>query len=310
MSTRKQTPGGGASFGAALRGAWLQLSPREQLSALLLVAALVALHGFDYGQTTLAYLEQSSQRALAAFAIARGLNAAISVIQSAEVGLTLGISAALSPGEVLDPLNDLIERFSLVMLVASVALWLVRLCGGLLFEASLLWGVTLLFVSSLALRRSSLPWGRRLGWLLQWGSRLFLAALLFALATPLLVEAVHEAGYIESQYQRSSDGLRNTQQKLELLSQQIEGGQQAAEDAACGDWTACFGERFSRLAETLSGASKVGERIEAFVRQAGEVASDASRQVVIQIAIFLLETLLIPLFGLLIIWHLLRMRGG
>ncbi|MCB1758216.1 MAG: hypothetical protein KDI68_00350 [Gammaproteobacteria bacterium] len=304
MSERPQSSRSGASFAAVLRGALQQLTPREQLSALLLAGALLALHGFDYGATTLACLEQSSQRALAAFAIARGLNAVISVIQSAEVGLTVGISAALSPGEVLDPLNDLIERFSLVMLVASVALWLVRLCGGLLFEASLLWGVTLLFLGSLALCRSGHAWGRGLGWLLQWGSRLFLAALLFALATPLLVEAVHDAGYVERQYRASSDGLRGTQQRLESLSRQIDGGAPTAE-TPCGDWSSCIGERVSRFAETLSGASRVAERIETFARQAGQVASDASQQVVIQIAIFLLETLLLPLAVMLLCWRLL-----
>ncbi|MEO7391700.1 MAG: hypothetical protein ABIU58_05970 [Ramlibacter sp.] len=62
------------------------------------------------------------KRALVTFASARAFNALISVLQGTEVVLhPLGFGVTLAPGQVLDPINDLVEQFATLMLVASVA---------------------------------------------------------------------------------------------------------------------------------------------------------------------------------------------
>jgi hypothetical protein len=68
---------------------------------------------------SIAYLNETMKTAGAAFLIARALNASISVLQSFTITPFIG---ELSLGEMLDPVNDLIERFSLVMLVVTVSL--------------------------------------------------------------------------------------------------------------------------------------------------------------------------------------------
>lgn len=67
------------------------------------------------------YINESIVDAGIIYAAARGINAAVSVIQSAEVAV---VFASISPGEALDPINDFIERFSNVMTfsIASLAL--------------------------------------------------------------------------------------------------------------------------------------------------------------------------------------------
>lgn len=63
------------------------------------------------------------QRALVTFAIARGLNGVISVAQGTEIALQpIGIGLTITAGEILDPLNDLVERFSWLAMVASASL--------------------------------------------------------------------------------------------------------------------------------------------------------------------------------------------
>ena len=68
------------------------------------------------------YTDSAIVQAGSAYAIARGINATVSVLQtstlsaSAGVGVTGGGSIMI--GELLDPLNDLIERFSEVMTIA------------------------------------------------------------------------------------------------------------------------------------------------------------------------------------------------
>ena len=69
------------------------------------------------------YVGQAFKRALVTFALVRGINAVVSVVQGTEVAIEpAGVGVTLTPGEVLDPLNDLIERFSWIMLLATTSL--------------------------------------------------------------------------------------------------------------------------------------------------------------------------------------------
>jgi ABC-type multidrug transport system fused ATPase/permease subunit len=62
------------------------------------------------------------KRALVSFAAARTLNGLISVVQGTEISAQpLGVGVTLAPGQLLDPINDLVEQFSNLMLAASVA---------------------------------------------------------------------------------------------------------------------------------------------------------------------------------------------
>ena len=74
------------------------------------------------------YVEASFQRALAAYALARGLNMIISVIQESTVDIQpLGLGVSAAAGQILDPINDLVERFSWVMLVSLASLGVQKL---------------------------------------------------------------------------------------------------------------------------------------------------------------------------------------
>lgn len=60
---------------------------------------------------------------LSVYALARGLNAVISVAQGTSLSVEpMGVGVTLTPGQVLDPLNDLVEQFALLLLLASASL--------------------------------------------------------------------------------------------------------------------------------------------------------------------------------------------
>lgn len=68
-------------------------------------------------------LDRAFERSITVFAIARGLNGLISVVQGTEVYATpAGVGVNFAVGQILDPLNDMVERFSWVMLMSSVSL--------------------------------------------------------------------------------------------------------------------------------------------------------------------------------------------
>ena len=101
----------------------------KQLATILIVALAVALSWLrPIDDFTEDYLSDSIKTAAIIFGIARAINAAISVTQSAEV--SVGV-ASVSPGEVLDPINDLIERFSEVMTVSLTSLVFQRILLGI-----------------------------------------------------------------------------------------------------------------------------------------------------------------------------------
>jgi len=85
------------------------------------VSKLLDTFSFDtFGEK---YTDEGLTRSLAAFGIAKGLNGLISVVQGTEVAVEpVGIGVILTPGQILDPVNDLIERFSWVMLICTTSL--------------------------------------------------------------------------------------------------------------------------------------------------------------------------------------------
>ena len=124
-----------AQGSARMEAAW-----RPLLLALLAVAVACAwLKPLD--DMAGAQAQAGFKRAVASFATARALNAVISVVQGTEFSVQpLGIGVTLTPGQMLDPLNDLVERFSDLMLMASVAFG-VQL---LLLEVGVHWIMSLL----------------------------------------------------------------------------------------------------------------------------------------------------------------------
>ena len=88
---------------------------------LLLVIALSWSESLD--QAARDRIDVSFKKAIATYAVARSLNAVISVAQGTELAVQpVGIGVSLSVGQILDPLNDLIERFSWLVLLALASL--------------------------------------------------------------------------------------------------------------------------------------------------------------------------------------------
>lgn len=73
------------------------------------------------------YTSQWLAGAATGFAVARSLNAVISMLKDSEVHAGVGVSGTLAVGEVMDPLHDMVERFSEVAFTAVVALTLQKL---------------------------------------------------------------------------------------------------------------------------------------------------------------------------------------
>lgn len=68
------------------------------------------------------YVNESLTKATFAFGTARAINGAVSIAQSTTISVGVGAAAAVAPGEILDPVNDLVEDYSSVMKLAIISL--------------------------------------------------------------------------------------------------------------------------------------------------------------------------------------------
>ncbi len=132
-------------------------------TALLLIAAAL-LFAFPATKIPLldrqaeAYFSDAIQKAGLAYATVRIINASVSVIKDSQVQLEpAGIGLSLAIGQVVDPLDDLTERLSDVLITAIASLGIQRLLHGIGVSLAppLLAGLLVLLAGLMWLRR----WG-------------------------------------------------------------------------------------------------------------------------------------------------------
>lgn len=231
------------------------------------------------------------QRSLTAFAAARALGAVVSVVQSVKVDV--GISVA--PGEALRPLAELTDRFAAVMLAASVAFGVQLLLLGVGGHAAVSAALTATVLAWAALRWRSLatpdgPASARGQGALRWLGPLFVGLLIARFAVPVSALA-NEAAYhavMAGEYQSALASLDGSREAVAG----------AAPAAAEG-----FTDRLRQWADRVKSAPAA---IEAVLQS----ATDWARQIVKLMAVFVVQTAVLPLAFLWIFWRLARALVG
>jgi hypothetical protein len=258
-----------------------------QVLAVLFVAATI-LCSWLAPQDTAAgqQIDAGLKRALISFATARTLNALISVAQGTEVAVEpAGVGLVFTPGQLLDPLNDLVEQFSNLMLAASVAFGVQKILVGIgahwlassvLSLAALGW---LIFV----VRRRTVP---------AWLARLFVVLLMVRFAVPLVTLG---SDLLFEKFM--ADDYRASQQAIDLTSSEF------AQLSPSGTVAESRGGTIERFRGWWSQNIDVKARFENLVRTAEQSAEHLVRLMVI----FLLQTLLMPLF---LLWGMYRLACG
>lgn len=220
------------------------------------------------------------KRAAATYASARVLNGVISVVQGTHVSAApAGMGMTFAPGEILDPLNDLVEQFSQVMLVAMIAFGIEKLL--LSIGASWMISLALSGVAALwaifYLRRLAGP---------RWLGRLLLVLLMTRFAMPLALigtDAIFQQ-FMAADYQESQELLKTVQGEASKLATAGTGEKQGFWDKLKSTTVDAFADARTHL-ESLKLA-----------------AENAIERIVRLMAIFVLQTIFLPVF---FIWVLL-----
>ncbi|MFK7956576.1 MAG: hypothetical protein AB8B96_10800 [Lysobacterales bacterium] len=227
------------------------------------------------------YYEQAFTRALVTFGLARALNGVISVIQGTELSLQpAGVGVTLAPGELIDPVNDLIERFSWVMLVSSTSLGSQKI----LMDISAWWGVSLIVSLGALIWLLVQPGKNRR--VKRFALRFFLLALFLRFAMPAMVmlnEGIYSL-FMAEEYAQATSQIEQTRTDLEqLTASESEEGPDKGLLESLGDW---FGETRDAL--------NVRQKMALYK----DKLAGASEQFLKLAAVFLLQTVLLPLLFL------------
>jgi hypothetical protein len=266
---------------------------RKVLITLLAIglAALAWLGTVDeYGRE---YTDKGFKRALVTFAVARTLNGVISVAQGTEVAVQpAGIGINFTPGEILDPINDLIERFSWVMLASSTSLGLQKLLLAIFSSTAF----TVLILLALLTAVVALWYSRqRPQWLKPLTYKIALIILALRFAIPII--AIASEGvfhfFLEDQFISSTQGIEQTSEEIAKVNSQTE-----AQRPIVGE------DSLLARARRLYDNAAASLDIQSYIARYKSAAANASEHAINLIVIFILQTVLLPL---LFLWLLLQL---
>jgi len=162
---------------------------------------------------------------LSVYAVLRGLNAVISMAQGTELAIEpMGVGVTLTPGELLDPLNDMIEQVSTVLLVASASIGIQKIILDLSDINIFRWvlaGISLMAILFVAIKSISVFKQKSV-------IRLVLVLTLLRLVVPTMVLTSNMMQtWLESQRQDSISVLISTENEVRALNKATASNQDA-----------------------------------------------------------------------------------
>ncbi|MFT5612059.1 MAG: hypothetical protein ACI9WC_000429 [Arenicella sp.] len=272
----------------------MKISNKVLISVLGLGLAVLA-HTNWLDKVGLRQTEDGLNRALVTYGVSRGLNGVISVVQGTEVAIEpVGIGMTFTPGQILDPVNDLIERFSTVVLISGTAFGIQRVF--LEITSSTGFSVFVSLVTVLALL--TLWFGR--GNFASWRSPIYKVAIIF-LIVRFSVPAMAIAGekfyqvFLAPQFETSSQQLLDTTEQLNKIQQEAE----SSTVPIVGERPKSLLDSARELYRSATNSLDVRQHLEDFKTAAENISEHAIRLIVV----FIFQTIILPLAS---IWLILK----
>ena len=255
--------------------------------SIILLLLLVLNLGFEVDEGALKVQDEAFDRAMIAFGLAKGLNAIISLIQGTELSFTpVGVGLNFSIGEVLDPFNDIVERFSWVMLGASVSLGIQKILLSLSAKVFL----QVLFALGVAIS-IFLLWSKKVHSkeLFVYSFKFFMLLFIFRFSAIIFVYSsnILYITTLQEEYEHSSVVVMSTKVELQELQEQ---NKQIMNNKNESGFFSEFENKYSKLKNSLDLSKQLDGMQESIEL--------ASRNIVNLITIFILQTILMPLLFL------------
>jgi len=265
---------------------------------LSIIAILLAILSFSGGLDKLSesYTQDAFNRALLTYGIARAINGVISVAQGTEIAVQpAGVGVNFAPGQILDPINDLVERFSWVMLAATASLGVqqvfINISSSLI--VSVLFSILLLLVVVDRIKQNYL--GRSTSVVLY---KLLIIMLFIRFAVPLtaISSEVMYRYFLADQYISSTERLEHTKVAIGEISAPSEKSDNNQQNKS-------FMDKAADLVNSATSGVDISKKMDAYK----ETVEEASSSAVNLIVVFVVHTVFFPL---LFLWALLHLFKG
>jgi len=212
----------------------------------------------------------------------------VSVVQGTEVNVSpAGIGATFAPGQLLDPVNDMVERFSWVMLMSSVSIGvqevMLHLGKTTLFKV-LFAIVTLLLLLQLWLPKAELPWR------LESSLKVVVVLAVLRFSVPMLVmmnEAVY-AYVLEPKYEQSFQEVSKTSKEVNLMIEEVQKREHRIEKESS------FMDSFNVSKKYENYKLELKRNVDRLI----EKFNDAMDSIIRLITVFIINSIIIPLAAL------------
>ncbi len=283
-------PAGGSNAGICERNVLPQTMNTLYIKLVATVAALLIIAAANLGLVDTVGREYTSsgfKRALVTYGIARTLNGVISVAQGTEVAFEpAGVGVTFTPGEILDPVNDLVERFAWVVLASATSLGIQQV----LINVTAWIGFSVLVSAVIAIA---------IGFAWQAGKihlrlrffvyRLALVLVVARFAVPVMAICSNTmyVTFLEQQYLEAQDRLNVTTTRIRTITEQEV--EPVEPEAALS-----FLEKTKLAYQSAANAVNVRKRIASLQ----SAAADISEYAINLIVVFVTETIVFPLLFL------------
>lgn len=242
------------------------------------------------------YTEQGIKRTLITYAVSRSMNGIISVAQGTEVAVSpAGVGLTFAPGEILDPVNDLVERFSWIVLASGTSLGIQRIFLEITSASAINWLLSAMVLFGLLLLWFYRPLDtEKKSWSIYFNK--FLLVIILLRFTVPLIAIINEAlytGFLEPRYQQA-------QHQLEQASGQIKDISQLHQQDQVIEKQQSLIEKAEVWLSKTQRSFDVSRQIDSLKNSAEEI----SQQIINMIVVFIVQTIIFPLFFL---WLILKL---
>ncbi len=216
------------------------------------------------------YLDATLLKATASYGVARGLNGMITVVKESSVSAGFVVEGTIAIGQILDPVNDLIERFSWVMLLSIVSLGIQKILMAIGVKVGI--GIFIMSLAALLIGMWALSSPKV-------GYKLLILAIIIQTAIPITatIGAVVSTVFMQERYAQAEQAITQAQQAIQEAIGEESGGKEEK-------WYDKIDPR--KIIEKVKGR-----------------AAELTRHIVNLIILFIFETVVLPLGTL---WGLLQ----
>ena len=300
--------------------ATISLRKKQVITILLICVILVSffilpsLIGSDPADNTgyfAEHLQVQQVRMASAFVVAKTINAAISILQGIDIGFSFGVEFNLSPFEMLDPANDIIENISNSFLLALGAITLEKI---LLAISSFISFKILIPISSLLMLTSIWIKDTYSKKIKQTSINIFALSLALALFLPISIQTsvFLEETILGKTISTSQTALMESGKAAEMIGGEIAQLQQSSNDQPTSDITK--EEEKSFWGKAKDSVSSIGDiySITELKTKLSNLTTELSKQADIAtdnflnlLVVFTINSFLLPLLTIFILWKLL-----